>query len=337
MTSASSTFDEGDHPEVEEISEYAEGLLDAEHAATVETHLEQCAVCADVRVSLDELRGLLGTLPGPERMPEDVAHRIDAALAAEVLLDRERQGSVDLAPSPSTEADPAEGASEGLDAATASKGLAGSSGDVNPTTPRSVSREEPVRVSRETTGARESGRPSADRPRGHARGSTGPGRGASGPGRRRRRALLSAVGAVAVLGIAGLVFQGFGSSDDGSEPAQATRLEKDAQKLLRDQPSPEASPRMSVKQSPNSSNERPLRGQDAAVSVPSCVRQAIGRDGTSPLAAEQRRYEGKPAYLVLLPHAKDKSRVDAYVVDASCVGGEGKKGEVLTERDVARK
>jgi hypothetical protein len=35
---------------------------------------------------LEEIRGALGTLPGPVRMPADVAGRIDAALAAEALL-----------------------------------------------------------------------------------------------------------------------------------------------------------------------------------------------------------------------------------------------------------
>lgn len=49
-------------------------------------HLDGCPLCADVRSSLEEIRGLLGTLPGPPRMPAEIAGRIDAALAAEALL-----------------------------------------------------------------------------------------------------------------------------------------------------------------------------------------------------------------------------------------------------------
>lgn len=75
-----------EHPEVVEISDFTEGILPPQRSASVRGHLDDCPLCADVRASLDEIRGLLGTLPGPPRMPTDIAHRIDAALAAEVLL-----------------------------------------------------------------------------------------------------------------------------------------------------------------------------------------------------------------------------------------------------------
>nr|WP_223187289.1 hypothetical protein [Streptomyces sp. CBMA29] len=65
----------------------AEGLLRPERATEVAEHIADCSLCADVRDSLEEIRGLLGTLPGPQRMPADIAGRIDAALAAEALLD----------------------------------------------------------------------------------------------------------------------------------------------------------------------------------------------------------------------------------------------------------
>jgi hypothetical protein len=75
------------HPEVAEISDLTEGLLPPGRGAEVREHIADCALCADVLDSLTEIRGLLGTLPGPQRMPADVAGRIDAALAAEALLD----------------------------------------------------------------------------------------------------------------------------------------------------------------------------------------------------------------------------------------------------------
>ncbi|MEF2527522.1 anti-sigma factor family protein [Streptomyces sp. CS62] len=73
--------------DVSEISDLAEGLLSPARTAQVRRHLAECPLCADVLASLEEIRSLLGTLPGPPRMPGDVAGRIDAALAAEALLD----------------------------------------------------------------------------------------------------------------------------------------------------------------------------------------------------------------------------------------------------------
>ncbi|MDX2819087.1 hypothetical protein PV410_42295 [Streptomyces sp. PA03-5A] len=83
MTSTTGT---DEHPEVAEISALTEGILPPERSADVRGHIDGCALCADVHASLDEIRGLLGTLPGPPRMPADIAGRIDAALAAEALL-----------------------------------------------------------------------------------------------------------------------------------------------------------------------------------------------------------------------------------------------------------
>ncbi|MFC7813205.1 MULTISPECIES: anti-sigma factor family protein [unclassified Streptomyces] len=74
------------HPDVTEISDLTEGLLPPSRTTDVRRHLETCELCADVYTSLEEIQGLLGTLPGPERMPDDVAARIDAALAAEAPL-----------------------------------------------------------------------------------------------------------------------------------------------------------------------------------------------------------------------------------------------------------
>ncbi|MBQ0885874.1 hypothetical protein KBZ94_13225 [Streptomyces sp. RM72] len=79
----SSTADMTGHPDVAEIADLAEGILPTARTADVRQHLESCALCADVYASLGEIQGLLGTLPAPPPMPDDVAARIDAALAAE--------------------------------------------------------------------------------------------------------------------------------------------------------------------------------------------------------------------------------------------------------------
>ncbi|AIV35377.1 membrane protein [Streptomyces sp. CCM_MD2014] len=81
----SSTTDMTEHPDTTELSDLAEGLLPSARTTDVRQHLADCELCADVYASLDEIRGLLGSLPAPERMPDDVAARIDAALAAEPL------------------------------------------------------------------------------------------------------------------------------------------------------------------------------------------------------------------------------------------------------------
>jgi Antirepressor regulating drug resistance, predicted signal transduction N-terminal membrane component len=81
-----STTDQAGHPDVAEIADLTEGLLSPTRTEDVRQHLDGCALCADVYDSLEEIHGLLGSLPSPPRMPDDVAGRIDAALAAEALL-----------------------------------------------------------------------------------------------------------------------------------------------------------------------------------------------------------------------------------------------------------
>lgn len=81
-----STTDTAGHPDVTEISDLTEGLLEPSRTADVQRHLDECVLCADVYASLEEIRDLLGTMPAPVRMPDDIADRIDAALAAEAPL-----------------------------------------------------------------------------------------------------------------------------------------------------------------------------------------------------------------------------------------------------------
>ncbi|WP_105970246.1 anti-sigma factor family protein [Streptomyces geranii] len=90
-----STTDTAGHPDVTEISDLTEGLLTPSQSADMQRHLDGCVLCADVYASLEEIRGLLGTMPGAERMPDDVAERIDAALAAEADVSRETSAPVD--------------------------------------------------------------------------------------------------------------------------------------------------------------------------------------------------------------------------------------------------
>lgn len=328
-----STTDTDEHPEVAEISALTEGVLPPDRARPVREHLAGCALCADVRTSLEEIRGALGTLPGPTRMPADIAGRIDAALAAEALLDattgdREPVDVAAVGDSGGVRESDAEAESEG---ASESK-----TGDVSRETAA-----EPIGVSRETT----PGGP--DRPPGRARSTTGPGRQAPGPrprrGRRWRTALLGTACAAAVLGVGTFLVQN--GTDDGTpqRPTEgetratmltAATLESEARALLAAEGKTRKPRNPPGEVGANTTPRTPLDGSSAT--VPSCVQQATKRPET-PLAAREDSFNGTPAYLVLLPHPGDDSRVDAFVVDAACVRkSPSPPGTVLMQRSFAR-
>ncbi|MFE3521946.1 anti-sigma factor family protein [Streptomyces sp. NPDC059161] len=298
MTSTTGTTQ---HPDVSEISELTEGILPPSRTADVRRHLQDCPLCADVRDSLEEIRDLLGTLPGPQRMPADVAGRIDAALAAEALLN-----------------------------ATAPE-------DTPRETTR-VSRETPAALSGPTPDPAPAAAgpdvPPIDRPAGRGRAATGPGR--SAKARRRRTAVLSAVLGAAAVG-AGIFFVQAAQSPSPAPRAEthsssqpqpsgpvfaADSLQGRVQSLLTQHggpssQSPSAKLAPSAKKEPD--NENSPDGVRSAVSVPACIQEGIGRPSTTPLAAEEGTYEGTKAYLVVLPDQANPANVEAYIVDAACV------------------
>ncbi|MFE7835251.1 anti-sigma factor family protein [Streptomyces sp. NPDC057474] len=298
-----STTDTAGHPEVAEISDLSEGLLPPTRTANVRQHLDECPLCADVYASLEEIRGLLGTLPGPPRMPDDVAGRIDAALAAEALLNA-------TAP----ERDTAEESA----AASAS---------------RTAASEDGAHVSRETSSV-------VNRPAGHPRASTGPGR-TSQKRRNRRRTVIGAVFAIVALGFGAVLLQSIGESDGPTSaaptPTSATfsggKLETRVNDLLgkaETPSSPEKDP-FGTAATPDKSKNTVLKAD-----VPVCIAKGIG-DTTGALASEQGTYRGADAYLVLVPDRSDDSRVTAYVVDASCLDNASEPaGDILAKHSFAR-
>ncbi|MFB7447979.1 hypothetical protein [Streptomyces sp. NPDC056194] len=298
MTSTAGRADTTQHPDVSEISDLTEGLLPPSRSAAVRRHVDGCALCADVRSSLEEIRGLLGTLPGPPRMPAEIAGRIDAALAAEALLN---------ATSPE-----------------------------NPKSPENLASDSPV--SRETGRSSAESIPSGsaspvtDRPAGRSRAGTGPGR--PGKPRRRRIALLSTIGAAfgaVVLGTSLYLSQTgnvtAGSADQGAKKADAVAsaalspfsgapVEDRVHALLTEAPAPKTPQGVGPESmSAQTGGETPQRNKDGA--VPGCVLAGTGRsDGV--LGYERGEYQGKPAYLLVLTDPADTTRVQAYVLDASC-------------------
>ncbi|MEU6080295.1 zf-HC2 domain-containing protein [Streptomyces sp. NPDC047108] len=305
MTSSTGT---DQHPDVADISDLAEGILPPDRTSEVREHLDGCELCRDILDSLEEIRGLLGTLPGPATMPADVARRIDAALAAEALLDATAP-TVSRETGPATTADPQDAAK-----------------------PDAVSRETatPTRPPRAT-----------DRPQGRPRAATGPGRKSRGR-RTWRTAVFGAACALAAIGLGGVMVNAINDADGGSSehPAMADRseaqeksdlagsgLEPKVQHLLDGAHTRAPSSSSSRGIGPESSPNKTMRGDDAI--VPSCVRAGIGRTD-DPIASEEITYRGTESYLVLLPRPSDSSRVDVYVVDSSCTGKSPQgSGEVL--------
>ncbi|MDX2527766.1 anti-sigma factor family protein [Streptomyces europaeiscabiei] len=293
-----STTDTAGHPEVAEISDLSEGLLPPSRTTDVRQHLDECPLCADVYASLEEIRGLLGTLPGPARMPDDVAGRIDAALAAEALLNA-------TAPEHETAEEPA-----------VASPAAGS--------------EDAAHVSRETS-------PVAGRPAGRPRASTGPGRtGRRRPN--SRTTVIGAAFAIAALGFGAVLVQSIGEGDGptNKDPAAAfsgVRLEKRVEAILDDaetQSSPGRDP-FGTAASPDKSRNTVFKAD-----VPVCIAKGIG-DVTGAITSEPGTYRGADAYLVLLPDRSDDSRVTAYVVDASCLDKASEPaGDILLKQSYAR-
>ncbi|MET9813610.1 hypothetical protein [Streptomyces sp. NPDC006355] len=304
-----STTDMAGHPDVAEISDLSEGLLPPSRTSDVRRHLDECELCADVYASLEEIRGLLGTLPGPPRMPADVAGRIDAALAAEALLN-------------ATEPDSAE---SGVPVSASRQASEDDSG---------------AHVSRETSTPAD--RP-ADRPAGRPRSSTtGPGRKDRTRNGRRRIAVLGTVFTVAALGLGSVLLSSLGDNKPPHDRAggpQTTpadtfsegKLQKQVTDLLAESKTEGGGSRTPLGAATAPGTNRPKAATE--VVVPGCVRDGIQRDDAA-LAVENGRYQGKKAMLVLLRDADDANRVTAYIVDATCVDPQASttRGKILLER-----
>jgi len=290
-----STTDMAGHPDVAEISDLTEGLLPPSRTADVRRHLDECELCADVYASLEEIRGLLGAVPGAQRMPDDVAGRIDAALAAEALLDATTPDHTDTPVLVS--------ASSSLSA----------QGD-----------NDSAHVSRETSAT-------ADRPSGHARvTTTGPGRKDRKPAGRRRVAVLGSVFAVAALGFGAVMVATHNDgkpSDAEANGRQSTAadtfseggLQKQVADLLgkkdRSGSSSGASHSFGIQGDPGTDTQSPKVFRE--FSVPDCIQKGIGRTDPA-LATKEGTYKGTPVLLVVLTDASDSAKVTAYIMDATC-------------------
>ncbi|MFE2300199.1 hypothetical protein ACFXAW_18600 [Streptomyces sp. NPDC059445] len=289
-----STTDKAGHPDVAEISDLTEGLLSPSRTEDVRRHLDECELCAEVYDSLEEIRGLLGNLPGPSRMPDDVAGRIDAALAAEALLSS-------TAPDETADAD--------ADAAHVSR----ETSPASPPPPPSPA-----------------GSPSG-RPRG-ATGPGRSHR--ARHGRRRTVLLTAAfaaaalgLGAILVQSLdsdgSGKTAQTATQNASGSPTAFSEgTLKGEVSDLLTKKKtsgdgSPSAKPWSAESQDAGTDSGGVKTLITPTPAVPECVQQGTGDPGVL-LAAKAGSFQGKNVYLLVVSDAADKTKVTAYLVDAAC-------------------
>ncbi|MGW4164639.1 anti-sigma factor family protein [Streptomyces sp. NPDC004788] len=298
-----STADTTQHPDVAEISDLTEGLLSPARSAAVRQHLDACPLCADVRTSLEEIRGLLGTLPGPPRMPAEIAGRIDAALAAEALLN---------ATAPEADAPVSRETSRPRPA---------------PSVPADRPADRPAGRPSAATGP---GRPRRSRRRIAALGAVF---GAAALGLGLFFTQSGALGGATSAGDkkADAAVAASAAGFDG-RPVEST-----VQDLLHRNTSFKApQDRSGAPESLSAESGGDGQTRRTGAALPDCVKAATGR--TDPvLGFQQGDYQGTPAYLVVLPDTADSSQVQAFVVDGSCASGGGKgKGEVLLNESVPR-
>lgn len=331
------TTDSAGHPDVAEISDLTEGLLPPSRTLDIRRHLDGCPLCTDVYESLEEIRGMLGTLPGPSRMPTDVAERIDAALAAESLLDATGASSAVVEPTASA-TEPSAGTPAVEPASHVS---------------RETSSPAPAKSSPagSTAPASSAAGAAAHAPAGRPRAATGPGRNGRLRRHRRRTAVLGAVFTAAALGLGTLLIQPWSNDSKDSPNSAATETDSTfAKGKLKGRVSAllsaekketrEVGPSQSsfdVRTSPGEDPPRnsPMRGDK--VEVPPCIERGLG--GRTPLAADKGTYEGQAAYLVVVPHDSDGAQVSAYVVDAACASASAAPdatGKVLLTESYAR-
>ncbi|MEU6448301.1 hypothetical protein [Streptomyces sp. NPDC046979] len=302
----SSTTDRAGHPDVAEISDLAEGLLPTTRTTDIRRHLEGCDLCADVYASLEEIQELLGALPEPERMPDDVAERINAALAAEAALDAttgENTSSADSA---------------------------------------RVSRETSAPPSATAAADRPAGhaRPSStgpgrkDRRRGGRRRIAVLGAVAA--------AAAIGLGSVVVSSLTGGSPSDDTSHGQQSAPADTLsegKLQDKVTDLLAGGQANESGPRTPRTFGTESENGNETGAENHVFkqpTIPECVEKGIGHDDAV-IATEKGVYQGKDVLLVVLPDASNDSRVTAYIVDSSCVRDPAvSKAEILLKHSYAR-
>ncbi|MBL1066129.1 hypothetical protein [Streptomyces sp. 7-21] len=299
------------HPDPEEIAALGEDSLPAEEESRVRRHLDSCDSCAGIERDLRSVRRALGELPVPP-LPPDVALRIDAALAAE---EQHQQRVPRQATRPGVPVSRETAAPPGPPHRWPRLGLAAAGAVVALAVGSALLSSAGTGDGGTTTGAVQDHAQTSHIPEGSEDELEG-----------QVRELL------AESEEAGATGPGLFSDGSGSPPESPA------------EESPEMTPPEENESRSSNSNEGDEAGDGGAASsaeplqasLPLCVRAAIDRH-EAPLAAAEDYFAGRTAYLVVLPHAADPNRVDAYVVDADCVRtSPSSSGEVLIRESYPR-
>ncbi|QMU79889.1 hypothetical protein GXW83_33510 [Streptacidiphilus sp. PB12-B1b] len=307
MTASASdpALDSSGHPDVDTLADYTEDLLGPEATAELSAHLAACADCRETCDALEEVRTLLGGTDAPP-MPDDIARRIDAALAEEAALRTADSAPPELR-TPAAASQPPAGPRRPGSAPDRPAAHSGSTGPAGRRPGRGRSRRlrraalwaSSLAVCGLIVTAALNLHP-ADT------GSTSSSKAAAG-----RSAQISPQSA-----------PGFTSFSDADLPAQI-------QSLLQAPPSPGA---VGAHPQAVNSGER-----SSSAGIPSCALQAVNRPGEQPLAVGRGSYHGLAVYALVYPDAADPAHwTDAYLVNAGCVIPSGATSSVLVHRTVPR-
>ena len=325
MTAAAShlSLDSSGHPDIETISEYVEDLLAPQAAAELSAHLTGCADCRESRDALDEIRALLGQTEVPP-IPDDIAQRIDAALADAAL---DVDADADTAAKPSQAASATGGGGAGRSATRTAP--SGPTGPFSPVRPASPSRP-----------------------------------GAAGPGRKVARRVRRAALGVAALAACGLFvtavlnLPGSSSSKGASSSSAAVgRVAGAGQGTAGSQSIPFSrggftqqiqtllaapTPTSGVVQPQAQGSESGVQHSNSGTGrlgtdLPSCVLAVVPGQHKSLLAAATGTYRGQAVYALVYPDSADPAhKVDAFLVSADCLTPAEYTSPVLLQNVVPR-
>ncbi|GAA2084192.1 hypothetical protein GCM10009759_03030 [Kitasatospora saccharophila] len=287
------------HPALDALADLAEDLLPPDRAAALHAHLADCPACAEDFAALSGLPQLLADAPPPV-MPQDVADRLTAALAALAAESAARAETGATRPAPPSGTVPAEAV---------------------PAAPRRTGA--PTGTPAAATGP---GRPPHRRRRGRRlllagtavaavvfglglggslldRGSDGEG---SSAGRYvsdaaaapASQAAKSAAGSPAPQQVA----PGAGAAD-GPDFTEA-RLPAQVRQLMAGAPPQELGP----------------TAPDGTAALPSCLSAAAGRPGERPAATGPGRYLGRPVLALVFRPPGGDGPLDVYLATPDCPG-----------------
>lgn len=291
----------GTHPDPVEIAALGEELLPAAEAAGLRAHLAECTDCTAVAVDLEMLREELGSFAPIEPMPEEIARRIDTALAAEAprprLVSRETSRSADEQHRIARR----RGRPQYLLAAAGAVVALGVGGLV-------------LQVLQ--SGDAENGTYSAG----------------TADSMEREEAALDSLEDQDVLEseVRGLLLEAGVTPED-----LATENEPDGGS--HPNTTGESGPGIAGSDDQDEDGDGPENSRVLS-RVPSCISSVIDRTEPPLAAAENYRYNGVESYLVVLPHSQDPEVVDAYVVDATCAedGSTPQPDDLLTMQSYLR-